>query len=247
MTTPGLEERLRAARERLAAARLLEAHDLADRAIAEARAAGVLGVLTALTARELGLAGATAELERALEVYPEDTPAADRIDGWVAVAEDADLGRRWREADRAWSRAIEAATETPERLAGLALSRGAGLLRHGRTEDALPHLQAATGAEDSAIALAACLLVSGLCLAAGDLDGSQEQASRAQNLAASRHNWLAHAAATVDLSEVLVRTEGLEPALGVVEEALALCRQRGDPGALLLARVHELRATNVPR
>ncbi len=240
MTPRDLEGRLRLARERIAAGRHRSARDLADRALVEARRSGAHAVLAALTAWDLGLSGASAQLAAALEKGSEDVPRADRVAGWVAVAEDADQGHHWREADAAWSRAIEAAGTESAQVSSLFLARGAGLLRHGRTEDALPHLCQAMGASDTVVALAACLLVSALRLAAGELEEARETAQRAQAIAVERHNWLAHAAATIDLSEILTRTEGVEAAQACLVEALVLCRSRGDPGALLMARAYEL-------
>ncbi len=232
-----LERRLRRVRAAVAERRLREARDLADRALAEASAVPALGVLAALVARDLGRPGAGDALAAALQAG--QGWSEDRVAAWVAVAEDADARRLWAEADAAWAEAVSAGGGSPELLLG----RAGALLRAGRQADALPLFEALTTAEDSALSLAAWLVLSGMWLADWKLSQADRAAEKAQELARSRHNWLAFSAAVIDRSEVRVRRQDPDGALTLLVDALRVVRERGDPGALLVARVHEVRGS----
>lgn len=230
-----LERRLRRVRSAVAEGRPREARDLADRALREAASHPELAVLRGLVSHDLGRPGAGEELTEALATG--GGSQADRVDAWVVVAEAADTRRQWRQADGAWAESVAASGQA----AGLVLGRAGALLRAGRTEEALPHLVHASGSDDSAVALAAWLLLSGVHVAAYRLAEGEAAAERAMVLAQERSSWLAYAAAAIDLSEVRLRRQDKTGALDGLIAALQLVRQRGDPGALLVARVHEVR------
>jgi len=230
-----LEGRLRRIRAAVSAGQLRTARALGARALQEAREVPGLAALAGLVARDLGAAGAGDELAAALRSgagSPED-----RLAGWVAVAEDADARRLWGQADDAWAAACREGGDRQD----LVLGRAGALLRAGRSEDALPLLETAAEGEDSALGLAAWLLLSGLYLAAYRLGPALAAAEQASALARSRQSWLAYSAAEIDRSEVLLRRQDREGALAALVAALQVVRERGDPGALLVARVHEVR------
>ncbi len=230
-----LEARLRRIRTATREGRPRQARDLGARALREARDSPKLAVLAALAARDLRTASASEDLAAGLRAglgAPED-----RVAGWVALAEDADARRLWSQADEAWASACEEGSERQDLLLG----RAGALLRAGRTADAEPLLVTVTTGDDTALTLAAWLLLSGIHLAAYRLTRATEAAEKARALAHSRHNWLAFAAAEIDLSEVHVRRQDRAGALDRLLDALRVVRRRGDPGALLVARVHEVR------
>jgi hypothetical protein len=53
---------------------------------------------------------------------------------------------------------------------------------------------------------------------------------------------LAYSAAAIDLSEIHLRRQDPKAAKEVLITALGKCRLRGDPGALLVARIQEVPA-----
>jgi hypothetical protein len=230
-----LEGRLRRIRAAVREGREREAQDLGVRALADAAAAEGMVVLAGLAARDLGAAGAGDELAAALRAG--EGSVEDRLDGWVAVAEDADARRLWGPADAAWAAACEEGGGRQD----LVFGRAGALLRAGRSQDALPLLVLATEGEDSALSLGAWLLLSGLYLAAYQLGPALRAAEQASELARSRLSWLAYSAAEIDRSEVLLRRQDKSGALDGLVAALQVVRERGDPGALLVARVHEVR------
>ena len=230
-----LEARLRRIRTATREGRPREARDLGTRALREAREVPELAVLAGLAARDLNAASASEDLAAALQAGL-GTPE-DRIAGWVALAEDADTRRLWRQADEAWAAACREGTERQELLLG----RAGSLLRAGRSTDAEPLLATVTTGDDTALSLAAWLLLSGIHLAAYRLTQAAKAAEQARDLAQRRHNWLAYSAAEIDLSEVRIRRQDRAGALDGLLAALRVLRRRGDPGALLVARVHEVR------
>ncbi|GEM_PF-5188620 len=233
-----LADRLRRIRAAVAHGKPRAAKDLAERALSEAEEVPELQVLAGLAARDLGRPGATEALAEAL-ARPLGDPQ-DRLAGWVAVAEEADRRRRWDEADQAWVQACHEGDQGAELLLG----RAGALLRAGRSAPALPLLQQATESDDSALALSAWLVLSGLFLADWKLGPALQAAEQASALARSRHNWLAFSAAEIDRSEVRVRRQDRPGALEGLVAALQVVRERGDPGALLVARVHEVRSAD---
>ncbi len=231
-----LEKRLRRIRAAVARRRPREAWGLADRALADAAQFPELAVLASLAARDLARAGSGPQLTESLAAglgNPED-----RIDGWIAVAEDADQRRQWGEAEQAWICAVQESNHRPD----LVLALAGSLLRAGRNEDALVHLIRATESPDTATSLAAWLLLSGQYLAEKQMDPALAAAQEALVLAEGRHNWLAFAAAAIDISEVQLVRQDPKVALQGLMAALKKCRRRGDPGTLLVARFLEIRS-----
>lgn len=253
---PRLELRCRllTARALADAGSLADARALLRRAEIESADAPELAPDRALARSAAGLQGVVGELRQAWDQLEHDAAgqpglrarrAHERLAMAVQLAE-ALAGSEWTESER-WSlRAQGLAREHgEERLARrLELQQGALLLRHGRSTDAIAPLERAFDADDPLVRLASGLLLAGLYLDRQQLDRADAVALMTLTLAEERRNWLAFSSAAIDRARC-AELRGEDPEL-VLREALHRCRALGEPGALLQARILELRAPDRP-
>ncbi len=185
----------------------------------------------------LGLPGSHQALAKALGAPLRTGWAHDHIEGWRMVAEGYGGEARWEQADGAWAEAMRLTRLHGGSTAELSLMRAATLIRCGRP--AQRHLEDAQGSPMTQVQLAAALLLTGHHLAERRPKKALASCERAWTLAIARRSWHAFACAAIDKAAALLQLDRSKEALHALEQALTLCRLRGEPGALLQARLME--------